>query len=75
MTVLLYTLIILYCIIASAFHYGINEEWKRDVSGDLDHLNPSFIKLMVFCTSLLWPILLIWHGYIMWKNKCKGGEQ
>lgn len=69
MTILLYTLILLYCVVASAFHFGINEEWKRDVSGDLEHLNPSFIKLMVFCTSLLWPILLVYHYYLQFKTK------
>jgi hypothetical protein len=69
MSILLMTLIILYCTACSAFHYGIKSEWEKDVGGELDHLNPSFIRLMIVCTAVCWPLLVLYHLYLKFKNK------
>lgn len=69
MNILIFSCIIIYCIVSACFHVGITEEWKLDTSGEIDHLNPTFVKLMIFCTSLCWPLLLVYHGYLKFKER------
>ena len=72
MTIIITTLITLYCIIGFIFHLGIWKEYKNDLSGELDSFSPGFVKLMVVSVAILWPLMVGYHLYLQIKNKTRG---
>lgn len=49
--------IIIYCIIAAIFMWGMNEEYKKDTE-PLD-VSPEFMKTSIFLCSAFWPLLIL----------------
>ena len=71
MTILFTILIILYCIIGLVFHLGIWKEYKNDLSEELDSFSPGFVKLMIISVAILWPLMVMYHFYLQFKDKEK----
>ena len=69
MSIILTLYIIFHCIIGMIFHAGISKEYENDMSGELDHLSPGFVNIMIVCVSICWPILLVYSVYLKFKGK------
>ena len=69
MSIIVSVLVISYCIIGFITHIGIQKEWRKDTSKELDEFNPVFIQMSLVTVAMLWPILVGTALYQKWKEK------
>lgn len=62
-------IIIAYLTCAFITHCGVEEEYNKDDSGDLDNFSPFFIKVCIIGASMLWPVLVVAATIKHFKDK------
>ena len=62
-------LILAYCVIGAIFSHGITKEYRQDQSNDLNEFSPTFVKVCIVGSSILWPLLVITAIYQKIKEK------
>ena len=58
MSIVMSVLVVAYCVVGFIVHLGMQKEYSRDVSTDLDEFSPVFIQMSLFAVAALWPLLL-----------------
>lgn len=58
MSIVMSVLVVAYCIVGFCIHLGMQKEYSKDVSTDLDEFSPVFIQMSLFAVAALWPILV-----------------
>jgi len=49
-------------------HLGMQKEYSKDVSTDLDEFSPVFIQISLFAVSVFWPLLVLVSLYQVFKK-------
>ena len=69
MSIVMSVLVVAYCVVGFIVHLGMQKEYSRDVSTDLDEFSPVFIQMSLFAVAALWPILVGVAVYQVFKEK------
>ena len=69
MSIVVSVLVIAYCVVGFIIHLGMQKEYSKDVSTDLDEFSPVFIQMSLFAVAALWPILVGVSLYQVFKGK------
>jgi hypothetical protein len=60
--------VVIYLLIAVVFNLAMISEFEKD---EENNINPLFIKISMFATSALWPLLILVVGYKKFKESTK----
>ena len=58
MSIVMSVLVVAYCVVGFITHLGMQKEYSKDVSTDLDEFSPVFIQMSLVTVALCWPILV-----------------
>ena len=58
MSIVMSVLVVAYCVVGFITHLGMQKEYAKDKTGDLDEFNPVFIQMSLVTVALCWPILV-----------------
>ena len=59
----------IYCVVGFVVHLGMQSEYSRDTSGEMDSFNPVVVQMGLLFAALVWPVLALVSLYQGVKGK------